>query len=395
MKVLILNNDFRVYWKGRLVYLQRFLTSKKISFYAVELFGNGSPYSFDAYDNNETWWTCLFPENSSDELSKTDIEKALFSALDKIEPDIIIASSIVFYAGALGMRWAKRHKKKFVMFDDARHLQFKRQFLVQWVKNRITEQSDGLWFPSKDYYNDYSYFHNKGILFFYGFNCIDNKKFKLTEKKQLDHKVIICVARLVPVKNFDNLLRSWQIVEERKSNYKLIIIGDGPEYDHLIKLRSDLNLNTVEFLGAIDNENVAGYYFNADAFILPSLSESWGLVVNEAMATGLPVLLSDQINAAKDLLKEGVNGFGFNPLDVNNMADAISKYIDLDIEKKELMSNKSLNIIDSMSYEKMGLQLLDALISIQQQKNKPPGVLASFIINLWYGRYNKAGWDKL
>ncbi len=395
MKVLILNNDFRVYWKGRLIYLQSFLSSQNISFYAVELFGNGSPYSFDTYDNNESWWTCLFPENSSDELSKQDIEKAIFTQLDKINPDIIIASSIVFYAGALGIRWAKKHKKKFVMFDDARHLQFKRQFLIQWVKDLITKQSDGFWFPSKNYYADYAYFHHKGIHFFYGFNCIDNKLFKFEGKKQSHHKIIICVARLVPIKNIDNLLRSWQLIEKNNTDYKLVIIGDGPEHDHLNQLRSDLNLNTVEFIGAIDNEVIPEYYFNAGAFILPSLSESWGLVVNEAMAAGLPVLLSYEVNAAKDLLKEGVNGFGFAPLDVNGMAEAISKYIRSDIQTKESMSNNSLEIINSMSYENMGSQLFDALISIKQQKNKLPGLLASLVINLWYGRYNKSGWDKL
>jgi glycosyltransferase involved in cell wall biosynthesis len=395
LKVLILNNDFRVYWKGRLVYLQRFLASQNISFYAIELFGNGSPYSFDTYDNNESWWTCLFPQNSSEELSKKDIEKALFLQLDKINPDIIIASSIVFYAGALGIRWAKKRKKKFVMFDDARHSQFKRKFLIQWVKDLIAEQADGFWFPSKNYYEAYAYFHNKGVSFFYGFNCIDNKLFKFEGEKQSHHKTIICVARLVPIKNIDNLLKSWQLIEKNNSDYKLVIIGDGPEYDILNQLKSDLNLKAVEFLGAIDNEVIPRYYFNAGAFILPSLSESWGLVVNEAMAAGLPVLLSHNVNAAKDLLKEGINGFGFDPLDVNSMADAISKYINSDIQAKKSMSNSSLEIIDLMSYENMGVQLFDALISIKQQKNKRPGLLASLVINLWYGRYNKSGWDKL
>ena len=113
MKVVLLNNDLRVYWKGRLVYLRNFLGSKKINLYAIELFGKGSPYSFDDYDNEEKWWTCMFPQNSAGELSKEDIRKGVFSTLDKINPDVVIASSIVFFAGALGIRWAKKNKKKF------------------------------------------------------------------------------------------------------------------------------------------------------------------------------------------------------------------------------------------------------------------------------------------
>ena len=131
MKVAILNNDFRAYWKNRLVFLRQYLTSYDIDFYAIELFGKGSPYSFDEYSNQETWWSCLFQENSAAELPKKNVEHALFKALDAINPDIIIAAPIVLYAGALGLRWAKTNKRKFIMFDDARPNQFNRNFLVK------------------------------------------------------------------------------------------------------------------------------------------------------------------------------------------------------------------------------------------------------------------------
>jgi glycosyltransferase involved in cell wall biosynthesis len=395
LKVVILNNDFRVYWKGRLQYLQKFLSSNDIDFYAIELFGEGSPYSFDNYENSEGWWRCVFPNKSSDELSKATIEEVLSSTLDEIKPDIIIASSIVFYAGALGIRWAKKNKSKFIMFDDAKPSQVKRKRIVQWVKNSITDQVDGLWFPSKDYYSAYAHFHNKGICFFYGLNAIDNELFRVEGRKDFNNNKIICVARLVPIKNLDNLLRSWQLVEQRKTGYKLVIIGDGPEYPHLNQLKADLNLNTVEFLGAVDHDAIPEYYYKADAFVLASFSESWGLVVNEAMAAGLPVLLSNNINASHDLLKERVNGFGFNPLSVEDMACALLKYVDLDIESKQSMSANSLAIINSMSYEKMGEQLFEALNIIKNQKIKKPGIVAMSLINLWSGQYNKSRWDKL
>ena len=111
MKVIIINNDLRIFWKGRVSYLKKYLAEQNIELYAIELFGKGSPYSFDSYTNKEDWWGCLFPDNDASELSKEQIADSLFLRLDSIDPDVIISSSIVFFAGALGIRWAKANKK--------------------------------------------------------------------------------------------------------------------------------------------------------------------------------------------------------------------------------------------------------------------------------------------
>jgi len=395
LKVLILNNDFRVYWKGRLIYLRKFLAAKGIELYATELFGKGSPYSFDSYRDTEDWWTCLFADHNSDELSKKEIAKNLFAKLDKIDPDIIIACPVTFFAGALGIRWAKQHKKKFIMFDDAKLAQFKRNFLVQTVKDLIIKQSDGLWLPSAEYYEDYNRLNSKNILFFNGYSCIDNSRFKFKEAKNLNYHTIICVARLVPIKNIDNLLRAWQLIEQENVNYKLKIIGDGPGRNDLNRLSQELGLKNVEFAGTIDNDELPSHLYQSDALILPSLSETWGLVVNEAMAGGMPVLLSNKVNACESLLKEGVNGYSFDPLNINQMATAILKFIKLTEAEKSEMSAQSLIIIDTMSYENMGQKLVDAMINIEAKKFKKPGLLAGTLIKRWYGKDDRSAWDKL
>jgi glycosyltransferase involved in cell wall biosynthesis len=395
LKVLIINNDFRVYWKGRLVFLRKYLADQNISFYAVELFGRGSPYAFDSYDNQENWWRCLFPQNSSDELSKKAIVDAVFAELDKINPDVIISSPIVLYAGALSIRWAKKNKKKFIMFDDAKPAQFKRNFLVQGVKDAIIKQADGLWLPSMEYEREYSRLNTNSIHYFYGYSCIDNKRFKIDDDKTYTNHAIVCVARLVPVKNLDILLKTWQLVEQKNDFYRLFIVGNGPEADALVKLTNDLKLNRIEFPGIIANTDLPACYNNADVFILPSLSETWGLVVNEAMAAGLPILLSNKVNACNALLQEGVNGYSFDPLDATQMAGAILKFIGLSKPSKEVMGAKSLEIIGTMDYENMGRKLVSALTEINSKSTKKPGLLTGFLINLWTGKDDHAAWDKL
>ncbi len=394
MKVLILHTDLRVYWKRRIIYLHQFLAKHNIQFYAVELFGKGSPYAFDPYDNKENWWSCLFPENDFSELSKTTISNKIFDKLNEINPDIVIGGSIVFFSGAIGLRWARQHNKKFVMFDDGKPSDIKRNMVVQFVKDTLIKQADALWLPSADYDAEYPYVDADTVLF-HGFNCIDNEQFRFENKKTLDHKTIICVARLVPIKNIENLLQAWKIVEDNGGDYKLNIIGNGPLYNQLHQLSSTLNLRSVTFLGAISNNDLPQHLYNADAFVLPSYSESWGLVVNEAMAAGLPVLLSNKINAAQALLQEGINGYSFNPNNVQDIANSILKFTALDNAAKKQMSDNSLKIINTMNYQNMGQEILTALEKIKSKKNKKTGVIATIFIKLWNGNYNTIGWDKL
>jgi glycosyltransferase involved in cell wall biosynthesis len=151
----------------------------------------------------------------------------------------------------------------------------------------------------------------------------------------------------------------------------------------------------VIFLGAVNNSDIPTYFYNSVAFVLPSLSESWGLVVNEAMAGGLPILISNKINASNALLREGANGFSFEPLDVEDMVEKILAFINLDLEGKIRMSNRSLKIIERMDYENMGNELFAAVNRISKIKTKRLPALALLLINIWHGRYNTAGWNKL
>ena len=282
------------------------------------------------------------------------------------------------------------------MFDDAKPSNVKRNSLVQAVKNLITRQVDALWLPSDEYDKEYeALYSKKEFFYFYGYNCIDNQLFKQQVEKKVDHKKIVRVARLVPIKNYENLLKAWKFVEKDDNAYELIIIGDGPAIKELNNLVSTLNLKRVRFLGSIDNDKLPQYLNDADAFILPSWSESWGLVVNEAMAAGLPVLLSNKINAANTLLKENDNGFSFSPGDVNNIQQKLMEFIHLSDPAKKEMSDNALKTISRMDYNNMGSELLKAISFLQAMPNKRVKLPAKIAVNLWRGRYNTNGWDNL
>jgi glycosyltransferase involved in cell wall biosynthesis len=395
MKVLILHTDLRVYWNRRIHFLRDYLAACGVELYAVEIFGKGSPYDFDPFSRTDNWWDCLFPTKGFGELSQIKIKVAVFKKLKKVNPDVVIAGSIVFSSGALGLRWAKRNRKKFIMFDDAKPSRVQRNRFVQSVKNLITEQVDALWLPSDEYDGEWGALYDKEkIHFFYGFDCIDNDLFKPKEEKRLDYNKIICVSRLVEKKNIPVLLDSWKLIEQNNDVYKLSIVGDGPMLNKLIGYAKSLGLKRVEFVGAVPNEQLPKYLHEADAFILPSLDESWGLVVNEAMAAGLPVLLTSKINAAATLLKDGVNGYFINVDNPTDMKLQLLVFINLPLAAKKEMSDNSLKIIGQMDFQYMGNQLLETLKLMASEPPKKLKFLAHFVINLWYGQFNTRGWDK-
>jgi glycosyltransferase involved in cell wall biosynthesis len=391
LKVTIINSDFRVYWKSRLKFLHHYLKQNQISINAIELFGRGSPYDFDPYSTEFEWLTCLFPDQDPAKLSVTEIEGALFKRLDEENPDIVIGASIVFYAGALGLRWAKKRGKKFITFDDIRPWQVKRNIAVQWVKNRIMKQCDAMWVPDEKYKAEYSQLIGKNMFCINGLDCVDNAHFTPKQDRQPDNNSILCVARFVPVKNLENLLRAWQLIEHNNSTTKLVLVGEGPLYGDITALAEQLNLKQVEFVGQVTNDDIPAYYDKADALILPSLSETWGLVVNEAMAAGLPMLLSNKVNAATCLLQDGVNGFGFEP-DIDGIVHAVEKFISLGKHEKQMMSAASLQIIKTIDYGAMGGYMVKGLAKLNTMPFKRIDLVTKLIINNWHGKYSTLGW---
>jgi glycosyltransferase involved in cell wall biosynthesis len=106
----------------------------------------------------------------------------------------------------------------------------------------------------------------------------------------------------------------------------LVLLGDGALRSSLESQIVSLALHDhVQMPGFIQYPELPAYYARAGAFIHASTSEQWGLVVNEAMASGLPVLVSHRCGCAPDLVQAGVNGFTFDPYNVEELANAILK----------------------------------------------------------------------
>jgi glycosyltransferase involved in cell wall biosynthesis len=142
--------------------------------------------------------------------------------------------------------------------------------------------------------------------------------------------VALCVSRLTGLKGIDRLLRVCADLWSEELDFSLVIVGDGPEAPALKALANDLNPARVQWIPNVPFEQMPAVYRGADFLVFPTLADVWGLVVNEAIWSGTPVIASRYAGAALDILpKRNI----FDPTDTEDfrvtMRRAIAKDIDL------------------------------------------------------------------
>lgn len=137
------------------------------------------------------------------------------------------------------------------------------------------------------------------------------------------------VGRLIKRKGLDYLLQAWNKHVELNPDDKLTLVGDGPERDNLLQQSS----TNVFFSGAVDYDSIYAYYARADVFIIPTLEDNWSLVVPEAMSCGLPIACSCYNGCYPELVKEGVNGTVFDPLNHESVITALDYFHHVDLRK--------------------------------------------------------------
>ena len=131
------------------------------------------------------------------------------------------------------------------------------------------------------------------------------KKIKLPKKT----KILLYVGRLGKEKSVDFIIRSFKIIHEKESGTALVLVGCGPEQDHLEELVKELNItDSVCFLGVIKHSNIPKVYADADIFVFASQTETQGIVILEAMASGLPVVAVKDM-ALEEMIINNQNGF--------------------------------------------------------------------------------------
>jgi glycosyltransferase involved in cell wall biosynthesis len=178
-----------------------------------------------------------------------------------------------------------------------------------------------------------------------GYSVVDNTHFSNAAPSQ-QRLQLLCIARFATEKNLQLLIRSFCNSSLATSNWELKLVGGGPLEP---ELRSAAEGKPVTVLSWQSYDDLPRLYSEASVFVLPSVFEPWGLVVNEAMASGLPVVLSREVGCMPDLLREGHNGWAFTGTHEGELTRIFDKIAALTPAQLKEMGNASKAIIDTYS----------------------------------------------
>lgn len=258
----------------------------------------------------------------------------------------------------LAMAWLRLHRIPFYMEIDGGLVRQDSKLKYHFKKMLVS--APAYWISSGDPSTEYLTYYGakKERVFLYPFTSlyardipeqIPTAEEKIALRQELgmeDGKILLSVGRFDRGKGFDVLLKAMAQVKEETQLY---IVGGEPTEEYCNMTR-ELGLENVHFIGFKPKEELKKYYQAADAFVLPTRSDVWGLVINEAMACGLPVITTTRCVAGLTLIREGVNGY-LVPVDApKELAQRISEILTADNRE---MGRAALETIRPYTIENM------------------------------------------
>ncbi len=174
-----------------------------------------------------------------------------------------------------------------------------------------------------------------------------------------DKKVVLYVGRLEAVKNLSLLISAIEKINKKYDDVCCLIIGKGTLKSELEKQCKDSCLENVYFMDYKLMPELAEYYCLADVFVLPSNFEPWGLVVNESLACFTPVVVSDKVGSADDLIQNGVNGDVFEVGDIYDLEQKIEFWLNHNVNEKDFDINEKWN---HFVYKERWIQILQEVL---------------------------------
>lgn len=300
---------------------------------AVEIAARSGVYGWEPIDATTSFGReTLFDVDDSSRLDEGRIGRAIWSTLDRHRPEVVFIPGWSARAALASLRWCLARRRPSVVMSETTRWDHPRVAWREAVKRALARLfSAGLvgGAPHRDYLAELG-MPAKAIAL--GYDVVDNRYFAegasaarargdaLRVRLGLPPHYFLASARFVPIKNLLGLLEAFARFRSARpdSSTALVLLGDGGERAALEARRDALGLDGVVLTpGFKQYGELPAFYGLADAFVHISRVEPWGLVVNEAMAAGLPIVVSRQCGCASTLVHDGENGFcaSFDALD--------------------------------------------------------------------------------
>ena len=271
-----------------------------------------------------------------------------------------------------------------MILSDSKYKGTKRNIFLELIKRFLLKGCSSAIVAGKESENYLIRLGFKKSAIFKPYDVVDNNYFFNTNKSKKDNKYILCVSRFLKRKNHKKLLKAFEAYKKKDGDLNLILIGSGPEKENIIKAKEKLSCSSnIAIEPWKEISELKSYYYNAKVFVLLSYSDPWGLVVNEAMASSLPCIVSHECGCYVDLIKDKNTGWGVDPEDENQLANIFHE-IDKIGETELIDRQKScLNIIDDYSLENFSEAVKNSSInSIKKSKFSKLCLITSYLLFL-------------
>jgi glycosyltransferase involved in cell wall biosynthesis len=290
------------------------------------------------------------------------VNPSVTSALRQAGPEVMVCGGYNYLASWQAQRWAKRNRVQFLLWcESTARDQRGGHALVESLKENFLRGCDGFVVPGK---SSLEYMRQMGIPaanIFVAPNAVDTNLFstrvkaargkadRLRGELGLPLRYFLFVGRMVEAKGVLDLLHAYgKLRPDLRSEVGLVFAGDGPERAECEAVGRSIFPGTVHFAGFVHRDELAGYYGLAECFVFPTHSDTWGMVVNEAMACGLPVVCSEVAGCAADLVRS--NGRIVAVRDAEQLAIAMQE-IATHRELRERMARESKDLIQHYTPE--------------------------------------------
>ena len=307
---------------------------------AIEGARTSSVYAWEPMSGGERFERhTLFYDTAVEEVPAHEISLRTNQVLDRYAPDVVVVGGWSFAESLAMLRWAAVRNVPAVVMSETTAIDDVRVWWRERVKRFILKFCSAALVGGAP---QARYLQNLGMSkerIFLGYDAVDNAYFReqaaivradgdrLRTRYGLPPRFFLVCCRFIAVKNLRRLIDAYVIYRHRAGTaaWGLVLLGDGPERAALEEqARASGMQEHIHFHGFRQYGELPVYYGLADTFVHVSTVEPWGLVVNEALASGLPVIVSRRCGSAEDLVSDGVDGFLVDPYDVEQIAEKMN-----------------------------------------------------------------------
>lgn len=331
--IAILFTSYGPYHIARLTSFYNHYSQLDVNIVGLELARHEAEYAWQAQVEELPFKVISVIEKQQlEEVSFTQLLRQLYAVLSQLNPDIIVIAGYARPAMLATLLWCLGNQKPSVLLSETKKDDATRSWWSEMLKKLILKHYKSALVggqPQKRYLTELGM---PAEAIFLGYNVVGNESYHPKKIKSLplpvERPYFLAINRFVPKKNLLFLISAYAAYRQTTgaNAWDLVLCGEGVLRPQIEQKIAELDLkNVVHLPGFLQQDELLPYFAHAKCFIHASIQEQWGLVVNEAMAAGLPVLVSNRCGCFEDLVIEGVNGFGFDPDNSQQLIDLMLK----------------------------------------------------------------------